>query len=200
VTRDGARLDAGALGVALYVDPGAHEVSASASGYEAFTRTVTLVEGEAETLAIPDLTAVSVRATEPSGPPVEGRDAGRQTVVEISPTRTHVAMGIGAAGVVTIGAGLLFGRKASSTYHDAQALCGANLVCGTGDYARGQQLIRDTRSSATISTVLVAAGGAAIVTGAVVFLTGRRVRERATAQLIPVTHDRGAGLAVMRRF
>jgi hypothetical protein len=118
-------------------------------------------------------------------------------VLEISPTRKYVAMGIGAGGVVVIGAGLLFGQKAGSTYHDAKALCGANLVCGTDDYARGQQLIRDTRSSAAVSTVLVATGGAAIITGVVVFLTGRRAHERATAQVVPVTYDRGAGLAVM---
>lgn len=199
VTRDGARLDAGALGVALYVDPGPHEVRASAPGFEAVTRTVTLVEGKAETLAIPDLTAVPVSVTEPPGP-VKGRVAGPEPVLEISRTRKYVAMGIGAGGVVAIGAGLLFGREASTTYHDAKALCGSNLVCGTDDYARGQQHIRDTRFSAAVSTVLVATGGAAIVTGVVVFLTGRRAREPATAQVVPATYDRGAGLAVMGRW
>lgn len=199
VTRDGAQLDAGALGVALYVNPGAHEVRASAPGFEAVTQTVTLVEGKAETLEIPDLTAVPVRATETSRP-VAGPATGTEPVLEISPTRKYVAMGIGAGGVVAIVAGLLFGHKASSTYHDAKALCGTNLVCGTDNYARGQQLIRDTRSSAAVSTVLVATGGAAIVTGVVVFLTGRRVRERATAQVVPVTYGRGGGLAVTGRW
>ena len=74
------------------------------------------------------------------------------------------------------------------------------VLCSTDAYPRGQQLIRDTRSDATISTVLVAAGGAAVVTGAVVFFTGRRPRERATAQIIPVIDDRATGLAVTGRF
>ena len=44
------------------------------------------------------------------------------------------------------------------------------------------------------------AGGAAIVTGAVVLLTGRRPHQRETAQIVPVTYDRGSGLAVTGRF
>lgn len=208
VARDGAPIDAGALGVALYVDPGAHAITASAPGFEAFTQTVTLVEGKAETLAIPALTAVPVRAV---APPQSANEAAKEAANEghaatsrpepvNSPTRKYVALAVGTAGVASIGVGLLFGVKASSVYHDAKALCGSNLVCSTDNYARGQQLIRDTRSDATISTVLVAAGGAAIVTGAVVYLTRRRPRERATAQIVPMIYDRGSGLAVTGRF
>jgi hypothetical protein len=200
VARDGVPIDAGALGVALYVDPGAHAITASAPGFEAFTRTVTLAEGKAETLAIPTLAAVPVRATAPPRVPNEGHAETSPPERVISPTRKYVALAVGAAGVASIGVGLLFGAKANSAYHDAKTLCGPNLVCSTDDYAQGQQLIRDTRSNATISTVLVAAGGAAIATAAVVFLTGRRPRERATAQLVPVTYDRGSGLAVTGRF
>jgi hypothetical protein len=199
VARDGAPIDAGALGVALYIDPGTHAITASAPGFEAFSRTVTLVEGKAETLALPALAAAPVHAT---AAPRSSDEVAATSPPErvISPTRKYVAIAVSAVGVASIGVGLLFGGKANSAYHDAQALCGANLVCSTGNYARGQQLIRDTRSDAAISTVLVAAGGAAIVTGAVVLLTGRRPRERATAQIISVTYDRGSGLAVMGRF
>jgi hypothetical protein len=196
VARDGAPIDAGALGVALYVDPGAHAITASAPGFEAFTQTVTLAEGKAEMLALPALTAAPV----PPQAPNEGHVATSQPELVISPTRKYVAIAMGAAGVASIGVGLLFGSKASSAYHDTKTLCGSNLVCGTDDYARGQQLIRDTRSDATISTVLVAAGGAAIVTSAVVWLTGRRPREHETAQMVPVIYDRGSGLAVTGRF
>ncbi|HEU4732234.1 MAG TPA: PEGA domain-containing protein [Kofleriaceae bacterium] len=115
VARDGAPIDAGALGVALYVDPGTHAIIVSAPGFEAVTRTVTLVEGQAETLTIPALAAVPVRAT-----------ALSQELV-ISPTRKYVAIAASAAGVASISVGLLFGGKANSAYNDAKALCGANL-------------------------------------------------------------------------
>ncbi len=84
---------------------------------------------------------------------------------------------------------------------DAKLLCGDRLVCqGNATYRLGQQLIHDARSKATISTVLVAAGGAAIIAGAVVFLTRPNTREPRAARIVPVTQERGAGLAIVGRF
>jgi hypothetical protein len=182
VARDGAPVDVNALGVAVYVDPGAHTITASAPGFVAFTKTVTLVEGKEETLTIPAL----VRPPPPPPPEL--------------PIRKYLALGTGAAGVAIIGVGLVFGAKAMSAYHDAQALCGPNLLCSTDNVSQGQQDIRDTRSNATTSTVLVIAGSAAVVAGAVVFLLDRRSHEHATAQIVPVTYGRGSGLAVTGRF
>lgn len=214
VERDGTRIDASALGVALYVDPGAHEITASAPGFEVFTQTVTLVTSKAEILVIPDLKAMPVTA--PPKSPVEDHVVTAKSMVTPSPTRRHVAtlehvvapsstrkyvaIGIGAAGVAAVGVGFLFGAKANSTYSDAKALCDTNLVCGSADYDKGKQMIRDARSSATTSTVLVAAGSTAIVASAIVFLTRPHTRERAMARMVPVTHDRGAVLAIMGRF
>jgi hypothetical protein len=199
VTRDGAQVDAGAPGVALHVDPGTHVITASAAGFEVFRQTVMLAEGEAKTVAIPTLMAVPVPATVPARAE-DGHAAASPPEIAISPTRKYVALTASAMGMASICVGLVFGAKARSAYHDAKELCGSNLACSTDNYARGQQLIRDTRSEATISTVLVAAGGAAVVTGVVVYLTGRRPRERAAAQVVPVIYDRGSGLAVTGRF
>ena len=196
VTRDGTQIDAGALGVALYVDPGPHEITASAPRFAAFHQTVMLVEGKTETLAIPDLQG----APDLARSPIEDHGAMTAWWGAASPVRRYVALGSGVAGVAALGAGLLFGRKAHSTYGDAKALCGANLVCEPASYDRGKQLIRETRLNATISTVLVAAGSVAIVTSAVVLLTASPAREHATARIVPVVHDRGAGLAIHGRF
>jgi tetratricopeptide (TPR) repeat protein len=198
VARDGTPIAAGALGVALYVDPGEHEVTASAPGFEAFTQTVTLIPDKAETLVIPDLTPVP--GADPSASPIERRVATAEPAVPMSPARKYTAIGLGGAGVAAIGVGLLFGAKASSSFKEAKALCSTSLVCDPDNYDQGRQLTRDARVSATISTVLVAAGGAAIVAGAIVVLTRPRAQERATARIVPVTHDRGAGLAIMGRF
>jgi hypothetical protein len=195
VTRDGTTIDAGALGVALYVDPGLHEIVASAPRCEAFQQTVMLVEGKTETLAIPDLQAVGL-----AKPPIEALDVTTPRGYAISPVRRYVVVGGGIGGMAVLGAGFLFGRNASSVYAEARALCGANLVCAPANYDRGQQLIRETRSSAALSTVLMAVGGVAIVTSAVVLLTASPARERAMARIVPVAHDRGAGLALIGRF
>jgi hypothetical protein len=200
VTRDGAQVDAGALGVALYVDPGTHVITASAPGFEVFRQTAMLVEGEAETVAIPALVAMPVHATVPARAQDDSHATTSQPEIVISPTRKYVAAAVGVMGVAGIGVGLVFGVKANSAYHDAKALCGSNLACSTDNYSRGQQLIHDTRSAGMISTVLVIAGGGVVATGAIVFLTGRRPRERAAAQVVPLIYDRGSGVALTGRF
>jgi len=200
VKRDDTQIDPGALGVALYVDPGVHEIVASAPNFKAVTQTVTLVEGQAETLDIPPLKAIPTPARTPSKSHLDDHVGHTNPPVVPSPTRKYIAISAGAAGLGAVGVGFLFGAKANSTYRNAKALCGADLVCDPPDYDKGKQLIRDARSSATTSTVLVAAGGAAIIAGAVVLLTAPHARERVTAQIVPVTHDRGAGLAVIGRF
>jgi len=175
VAQDRAPVDLETLDVAHYVDPGTHLITASAPGFEMFMQTVTLVEGRIETIAIPALAAVPVRA------------------------RKYAAFAASAIGVASIGIGLLFGAKADSAYQDAKELCGSTLACSADNYSRGRQLISDTRSAATISTVLITAGGAAVLTGAIAVMW-RRSSVRTTAQLVPMTSDRGGGMAVTGRF
>jgi tetratricopeptide (TPR) repeat protein len=202
VTRDGTQIEPEALGIALYVDAGKHELTASAPGFESFAQTVTIVDGKAESIVLPSLAAKPVPAvgTDSSKPGPKHDVQPAEPAAPPSRTRTYVALGAGAAGVAAVGIGLVFGAKARSTYKDAEALCGTNLACSPADYPRDQQLVHDARSSATISTVLVIAGGAAIAAGTVVFLTAPRAPERATAQIVPVVHAHGGGLAFTGGF
>ena len=204
VERDGIAMDAGAFGVALYVDPGAHVVIASAPGFTAFQQSITLVEGKPETLAIPALVAEPVAPPAGKEPAAEAQpslDLTKDTSSEPPPrTRKYLGLGLGVAGLAAVGTGLVFGMKAKSTNNDAKELCGADLICDQASYSEGKDLVADARAQATLSTVLVLGGGAAIVAGAVVYLTAPRAKERATARLVPTTHDRGAGVAVVGRF
>jgi tetratricopeptide (TPR) repeat protein len=198
VKRDDTLVDAGALGVALYVDPGTHKVTASAPGFEAFAVTVTLIEGKTETLAIPTLVATPVADTTK---PAAARLVTTEPAAPASRTRKYVALGLGAAGVAAVGVSLVFGAKANSSFSDAKSLCGASLACSdAGAYSRDKQLVSNARSSATTSTVLMIGGGAAIAAGVVVLLIAPRTPERATARIVPVTHDGGAGLALTGTF
>jgi len=203
VTRDGTQIEPGALGIALYVDAGTHEISASAPGFESFAQTVTIVDGKGESIVLPSL------AAKPTPPPATDSSKGKETSVVArletepvppSPTRKYIAIGAGAAGVVALGVGLVFGAKASSTSKDAMTLCGPDLLCSKADYPRGKELAQDAHSSATISTVLVIGGSAAVVAGVVILLTAPRARERSAARLLPVLHDHGAGLAFTGGF
>src|SRR5262249_23932404 len=125
IKRDDTNVDAGALGVALYVDPGTHKVIATAPGFEAYTATVTLVEGNTETLAVPKLTAKPVAVVkQPKSPAPEVIPSGPR-----DKTRTYIALGVGGAGVLALAPGIVFGLKARSLYNDAKKLCGDQLMC-----------------------------------------------------------------------
>lgn len=182
VTRDGTPVDPHALGQVIYVDPGTYEIVAAAPHFDACKLSVTLDEGQVQTLAIPDLTATFVP---PGG---------------LSRTRKYVAISAGAAGVAAIGAGLLFGWKASSAYSDAKKLCGSDLACAPTDYDRGKELTADARWRANASTVFIVVGGAAILAGVAVRLTAPHREESATARIVPVAGARGTGLALVGRF
>jgi hypothetical protein len=202
VTRDGTPIDPGALGIALYADAGPHAITASAPGFETFEQTVILVDGKAETLAIPALVAkpAAAAAHDSTKPVIDQQVDTPEPVGPRSRTRAYVALGVGGAGVVAVATGLVFGVKARSTYGDVKALCGADVVCSPEHYPEATRLAHDARARATTSTVLVIGGGAAIVAGAVVFLTAPREPERAAARVVPVPHDHGAGLAIVGRF
>lgn len=200
VTRDGAALDASALGSAVYVDPGRHEIVASAPGSAAFTKVVTVAAGKTETLAIPRLSSAPA-PSDAAKPPIPATAASVEPVANPSQTRAYAAVGLGAAGIATVGVGLLFGANARSQLHEAKLLCGDQLVCeGDATTRLAQQLIHDARTNATASTVLVAAGCAAIVGGAILFVMRPSASERRATAVVPVAHDRGAGLAIIGRF
>lgn len=197
VTRDGTPIDAGELGVALYVDPGVHEVVASASGFEPYTVTVTLVEGKTETLAIPPL--VAKPAAEAHEPKAE-QDVDVAVRSGRARPRKLIALGLGGGAVVALAVGFVFGAKASSSYDDAKKLCGDDLICSAENFDRSKTLVSDARSAGTISTVLVGVGIVTAAAAAIVYVTAPKATERTAARLLPVTHDSGAGLALVGTF
>jgi hypothetical protein len=211
---DGVAIGDHTLGAVLYADAGRHELVASAPGCQPFVKTVALAGGQAETLVIPSLAAAPGGQPEVPAPPSEGPGTPELVVVSSPPvaptstapaiastsTRTYVAAGLGAAGLVATGVGLVFGERARSAFNDAKTRCSAALMCTPADYPAGRQFIHDARSDAAISTVLVAAGGAAIVAGVIVYLTRPGEQPHRAARIVPVAHDRGAGLAIAGSF
>ena len=200
VTRDGVVIDAAAFGTALYVDPGAHAIEASAPGFASVTISVTVAESRAETVAIPQLSPRPEPPAASSARPVAPAPAVRLAAPGSSRWR-YAGMAITAGGALALGAGLVVGAKARSTYGDVKTLCGADLVCDSQpDYDRGHALVGEARSQATISTVLVAAGGAAIAAGVIVWLAAPGPRRTETARVVPVLDPHGIGLGVVGRF
>jgi hypothetical protein len=97
VTRDGAVIDAAALGVALPADPGSHTVAFRAPGYRNEQRTVELQEGKEASIEIelhPEAKTVA-----PIAPP---------SPVVATPKTPGWAWAVGGAGLVVTGVAIFF--------------------------------------------------------------------------------------------
>ena len=143
----------------------------------------------------------------PSDAPLAGKDAGRESMMPIVPDtpvsrpRKLVAAGLAAGGATAIGIGLIVGAGARSTYGEVKALCGSDLVCDTpATFQQGHHLVGNARLEAAISTVAIAAGGAAIATGLVVWLTAPRERPAESTRIVPIVSAKDVALAVTGRF
>jgi hypothetical protein len=200
VTWDGRPLDGSQQRTTLYTDAGLHRLIASAPGYRVFVKRVTLVAGKTQTVKIPDLLGSHPRDSEPAAGPIGDLTGNAAAVIGKYITRSRVTIGLGAIGLSATTVGLVFGARASARYDDAKALCPGGSRCGPVSRDRYTALIRDARSNAIASTVLVAAGGAATLTSAVLFLTRPRSLAGATASIVPIVHDGEAGLALSGRF
>jgi hypothetical protein len=267
VTRDNITLDTAALGGPLYVDPGVHEIRATAPGAPPFVISVQIEESQSQTVTIPDLAAYATsgpagaraagaralvpaptpsaaqvpplaRAPDPPPPPSRPpaaapplsppppRILAPPAQVSVPPAssahtprlppqpgapsatapselgrRKLAAIGLGAAGGVAVGVGVGFGLKARSTNNEVRALCGPDLACDDPDYDRGHRMVNDARSQATISTVLVAGGAAAVLGGAILWFTAPAERAAQTARVVPRVDGRGeVGLSIAGRF
>jgi tetratricopeptide (TPR) repeat protein len=207
ITRDGSPVDAAMFGGGFYVDPGAHEIVASAPGYASITKSVRVDEGKAETVTIPDLEA-KPEAPKESKPGSRPQVDDEAPMVAPPPNKTwkYVGLGTAAGGVVMLGVGIAFGAKAKSTYSDAKSVCGADLVCqNTDDFAKGQKLISDARSQATLSTVFVV-GGAALAAGGVALWLfaptgGAESRPKGVdAHVVPHASPSDVGVSLVGRF
>jgi hypothetical protein len=117
---DGITMSSATSGVALPVDPGSHEVRASAPGYVPWSATPKLREGESRRLALPDLVKVGVVAR-PSplapAPTPEPAPSG-------SPTRFATASWVFAGvGIGALTASVVTGVIALNTRSDFEKRC-----------------------------------------------------------------------------
>jgi hypothetical protein len=174
VRRDGEPVPPVSFGTPVPVDPGPHEVVASAEGYEPWARKMT-VGGEPVTVTVPPLKKLEpppAPIPPPVPPPVPAAaPAPVPTPAPESetPAQRYLGYGVGAAGVVLVGVGLAFGASASSKWSDAKAMCsgGSPLQCTPA----GVALHDDAVSAARLSTIATVGGAAAIAGGVILILT-----------------------------
>jgi hypothetical protein len=170
VRRDGVEVGAGSLGVALPVDPGAHELVVSATGYEDKKVPVMLKEGEAQEVSVgPGEKHPAPPPPTPVAPPPV--PAPPPSTWNAQKTLALTAAGVGVAGVVV---GSVFGLKAksanSSSMNNASSSgCSPDNTCGPIGLGLRDTAVRD----GNISTIGFAAGGGMLALGTILWLTAR---------------------------
>jgi hypothetical protein len=190
VKRDGVVLAAGAWGTPLPLDPRAHTLEATAPGKLPWSTTVTLgPDAATETVTVPvlaDATAAAPASTLPLAP------SG-----ELGAQRT-AALVVGGVGVVGVAIGAVTGVMALVKEKDSRDKCPSD-PCATLD---GIQANDDARTVARVSTIAFAAGGVALATGVVLWLTAPRATASAPpaaarVRITPLLDARSAGLHVV---
>jgi hypothetical protein len=215
IRRDGQEIPAAALGTPIPVDPGTHEIEATAPGYSVWSTTVKVGDSaDLKTIAIPKLTPAPI-AKPIEKPPPAAPSAGRGSALRTA------GFVIGGAGVAALGVGAVFGLLASGQASDAEtdpSLC-PKKACSP----EGRDEIDAASTKALVSTIAVGVGVAAVGAGAVLILTSGRskataearrtskpaIREVArpqhgwiqgTARVVPVFGPEGGGAVVLGAF
>lgn len=195
VARNGDVVPGAVLGQPVPTDPGEHKVVATAPRHRSWeTRVTVRADGQTVIVRIPPLEELPGAAplTPPLGPAPVG-DPGR--------TRRLIAYGVGGAGVASLIAGTVLVFSAKSDWNASRSDCDDQNRCGDVGFDQ----VSSARSKATISTVLFGFGAAAVVAGAVLWLTAPSSQEAGAAEqarwkLEPALGPTGAALTVTRGF
>lgn len=173
VRLDGKVVGRPAFGVAMPVDPGPHEVGASAPGKHPWQTTVVAAEGPASVaVVIPALTDAPETMT-PGAAPASGARTDRPP--SDGKAQRIVAYALGGVGVVGLAVGSVFGMKAISKNQESNDKGCTDNHCSPD----AAEIRRDAQAAGTASTVAFVIGGAALAGGVVLFLTAPKSRTSA---------------------
>lgn len=175
IRRDGVALQPAELGSPIPVDPGEHTIEAAAPGKQAWSQKVQ-VGADAAKVSV-DVPALQSTAAKPAVTPAPATSSMPVQTTPVAPPADQPASGsgrrtaglvVGGVGIVGVGLGAFFGLNASGKWSDAKAKC-SDYPYGCGP--DGRELQDSAKSQATLSTILFAAGGALLATGAILYLT-----------------------------
>ncbi|HEU4405778.1 MAG TPA: hypothetical protein VFS43_10845 [Polyangiaceae bacterium] len=156
VTLDGVELAKAAWGIAIPLDPGTHVIEAAVADRPPFRRSVQAKGGgDSQTVKVPAF-----------GTGDEGKGGGSVFSRAPSGQRT-AALIVGGVGLAGLGFGAVAGAVASSRWGEATDAC-PNRECSD---PKDLRLDGPAKTWADISTASFLGGGAALATGAVLWLT-----------------------------
>jgi hypothetical protein len=188
VTLDGRTIGAAALGSAIPVDPGPHTIQATAAGKKPWSGNVVAEKGPAsQTVTIPPLADEAPAATAPAPAPTAQAQPERPPPEPSGPSAQRLTgFVVGGVGLVVLGVGAYFGVRTLDKKAEGDKLC-SGAACSQA----GLDAENDAHTAATISTIGVGLGAAALVTGLVLVLTAPSSRK--TTQGLRLSPDVALG-------
>jgi hypothetical protein len=187
------------------VDPDDYKITARAPGYTPWTTSIA-VKTKNKKVELPVLekragdqpaTASDGAVTEPATPEepvIPAGAAGPAEPSRLTGTR-KLSIGLAVVGVAAIGLGVGFGRQATSTEDQADAIC-PDPACGD---AHAVDLNATARSQALVANLGFAVGGAAIIGAAVLWFTGAP-KPREALSIVPTLAPGRVGIQLARAF
>ncbi len=197
VARDGSAVDRAAWGLAIPVDPGAHTITARATGKKPWSQDVQAAEGARAELTLPPLEDDAIAPPPPGPPPPAAPPPPPPAALVITPQR-GAAIALGTVGVLGLVVGAVFGAEAKSQWNATLANC--RNADPTWCYPAAFPAHDSAVTMATASTVSFAVGGAAVAAGVVTWFTARTPRPRTGLRALPIAGPGFAGAVVGAPF
>jgi hypothetical protein len=202
IKRDGTVLPVALWNSSAPVDPGEHEIECVAPGKKPWSTRIRAELGKVTTVSIPALDdapkSVATTESRPGSGDVTA-DVDIASAASARSSRHVVALVTGGVGIVGLGVGAAFGLAAKADGDAVKQACPASY-CDDATIQRNAS----AHDKATVSTIAFAAGGAALVTGVVLWFTAPAVptrdskaaARRGAIAVLPWVDRDGAALSV----
>jgi hypothetical protein len=163
---DGAALREAGWGEPVALDPGQHEVAASAPGKKRWAVAMHIGERERKTIQVPSLqTDAAAQTGKPPEPDEKSGAAGEE---ESGGGRKTAGWIVGGAGLAALGVGTYYGIQAITKRNESDAHCPTDTTCD----AQGVELNNEAQTAAWIANFGVGLGIAGIAVGTYLLVTG----------------------------
>lgn len=204
VLRDGVSVGSAEFGLAIPVDPGSHTVSARAPGRKTWETQISVASAASESAVVPELekAPVEAAAAAPAANAAGKTDNVPDQMKQGHPRRT-IGLVVGGVGVAALAAGGVFAGLTKSKDNEADGLCKSgdgNTCANQAEKQKYEQTVSDAKRFRTFAYVGFGVGGAALITGAVLFLTGSSGGANTGFVVTPVLGPREAALLAQGRF
>jgi hypothetical protein len=207
VTMDGQPLVSRITGSPIGVDVGQHKLVFEAAGRAKVEKLMIFREGEKdrrERIVLPP--AQAQEPAPPPPPPVASPPPPPPPPAPAAPPSSGMStvrvLGLvtGGVGVAGIGLGTVFGLMTGTAWNDQKTACASPTNCPNHSQAVSDH--STLAADSTVATVALIAGGAFVVTGAVLFLVGASHAETSTTGLViaPAVAPGAGGLSLRGAF